>query len=136
MADQIVTLTTPELPALKNAARFLQVCQQSGYPQGKVLLVVNRLKSRAAVSLADIQESIHHPITLGLPSEGYRLVEAVNRGEPVVILKPRSGFSKRIAALSHLAIGNVPPPKPVKEPRPGLLKQLFSRPKAKPVEAE
>src|SRR5215211_4656910 len=63
-ADSIVLICPPDLAALKNAARFLRLSQEFGYPGEKVKLVLNRAKGPGAVSVADIEENLRTKVVL------------------------------------------------------------------------
>lgn len=99
-ADTIVLICPPELAALKNAARFLRLTQEFGYPADKVKLVVNRAKGPGAVSLSDIEENLRTKVALKLPSDGPSVMYALNHGEPLVQVKPKSRVAR---GLVHLA---------------------------------
>jgi len=96
MADLVMLVTTPEIAALKSAARFLQLGHNLGFPPEKLQLVINRLNSKNAIPLDDIEENLHHKMSYGLPSDGEPMVEAQNAGEPVVILRPRSRIGREL----------------------------------------
>lgn len=104
VADTVALVCPPELAALKNAARFLRLTQEFGYPTDKVKLVVNRAKGPGAVSLADIEENLRIKVVLRLPSDGPNVMYALNHGEPLVQVKPRSKVAKGIRQLTHAII--------------------------------
>src|SRR5439155_11783759 len=99
-ADTIVLICPPELAALKNAARFLRLTQEFGYPSEKVKLVINRARGPGAVSVADIEENLRTKVVLRLPSDGPSVMYALNHGEPLVQVKPRTKVAKGITRLS------------------------------------
>ena len=100
LAHRVVLVTTPELPALKNAGRFLQLAGRLGYPREKINLVVNRAGSRDAVSLAEIEKSLGIRSLASIPSAGGVFVKAANRGEDVIASRAR-GVSEGIYALAR-----------------------------------
>lgn len=83
-ADAIVLVLAPEVPALKNAARFLTLAAEFGYAGEKLIPVLNRANSRGAVSLGDIREHLRCEIVVSIPSEGRTMIGAVNAGEPLI----------------------------------------------------
>lgn len=103
-ADTIVLVCPPELAALKNAARFLRLTQEFGYSNDKIKLVVNRAKGPGAVSLADIEENLRTQVALRLPSDGPSVMYALNHGEPLVQVRPRSAVAKGIRRLAQAII--------------------------------
>lgn len=102
-ADRIVLVLTPEVPALKNAARFLQLSGEFGH-QGKTVLALNRADSRGALGLGDIQTHLHASVAVKLGSDGRTLVKAVNNGEPVVGRR-RNRFADGIWQLTATVTG-------------------------------
>lgn len=103
-ADRIVLVLTPELPALKNAARFLQLAADFGYGGAKLVPVLNRGNSRGALGLADIQDHLRCPIAVAIPSDGRTLIGATNAGE-VVVGKRRGRFTHGIWQLTATVTG-------------------------------
>ena len=102
-ADRIVLIFTPEVPALKNAARFLQHSGEFGH-QDKITLALNRADSRGSVSLGDIQAHLHGHVSVKIGSEGRALIKAVNSGNPIVNHR-RSRFSRGIWQLASIITG-------------------------------
>jgi pilus assembly protein CpaE len=102
-ADRIVLVFTPEVPALKNAARFLQLSEEFGH-QGKIMLALNRSGSRGSVGLGDIEAHLHGSVAVKIGSEGRKLIEAINAGEPVVSHR-RSSFARGIWQLASTITG-------------------------------
>ncbi|HSH79421.1 MAG TPA: AAA family ATPase [Herpetosiphonaceae bacterium] len=103
-ADKIVCVLTPELPALKNAARFLQLAADFGYGGDKLIPTLNRANSPGAVGLNDITEHLRCAIAVAIPSEGRTLIRATNAGEAVVS-KRRGRFAHGIWQLTALVTG-------------------------------
>jgi pilus assembly protein CpaE len=104
IADTVALVCPPELAALKNAARFLRLTQEFGYPTDKVKLVVNRAKGPGAVSISDIEENLRIKVVLRLPSDGANVMYALNHGEPLVQVRPRSKVARGINQLARAII--------------------------------
>lgn len=109
IADSIVLISTPELPSLKNAARFLRLSRDYGYASEKLLLVINRENSRGAIARPDIEENLKLKVAVGIRSDGQVMINAINAGEPAVSLDGRSRLSRGIRQLVH-AITTGPAP--------------------------
>jgi pilus assembly protein CpaE len=104
IADTVALVCPPELAALKNAARFLRLTQEFGYATEKVKLVVNRAKGPGSVSIADIEENLRIKVVLRLPSDGANVMYALNHGEPLVQVRPRSKVARGITQLARAII--------------------------------
>ncbi len=100
-ADQIVLVTTPEVPALKNAGRFLQLSRRLGYPIEKVALVVNRARGQQAIPIADIEKSLGIKHFATVPSAGKTFIRAANHGEVVVLRGGMGGASRSLFRLAE-----------------------------------
>ncbi len=146
-ADKIALVFTPELPALKNAARFLQTAAEFGYGGAKLVPTLNRANSRGALGQADIQEHLRCAIGVAIPSDGRTLISATNAGE-VVVGRRRGRFAHGIwqltaavtgapirqlkrAQASHAArsatADGAPSPRAVTPPRPGVFGRFRRR---------
>jgi pilus assembly protein CpaE len=102
MADRILLVVTPEMPALHEVKQFLELSDILGYPPSKLLLVLNRAMSAFGIGAADIEEHIRYKIAINIPSEGPLVTRALNRGVPVVIGDPQSEVAQRIVQLAGL----------------------------------
>ncbi len=99
-ADQIVLVSTPEVTALRNTARFIQLSAKLGYPADKIFLLLNRTGSKGAVRLDDIREHLKHPIGMQIRSAGKEMVPAANKGVPVEMTFKRFGVGKSFRQLA------------------------------------
>ena len=108
VADQILLVTTPELPSIHNCARFLELAKTLGYLE-KVRLVVNRANS--GVDVAALQQTLHLPMFGRIVSSGKLVVEAANRGTAVFALDPaeHDQFTKDVVALTEHVVGEARP---------------------------
>jgi pilus assembly protein CpaE len=99
-ADNLLLVTTPEVPALSTARRFLDMLKR--YPQllYKPQLVVNRHPSKGGVALAEIEKSIGLQAIATIPSDGSVMTLAINEGIPVF---EKSTTSVAVRNLSKLA---------------------------------
>jgi pilus assembly protein CpaE len=103
-ADEVVVVTTPEVPSLKNVKHFLEYTRQQALIQGRITLVLNRFPSVEGISLQDVQQHLRHPVSANIPSEGRLVTHSVNRGIPVVVSHPQSWVGQSMFKLAgHIA---------------------------------
>lgn len=103
-ADDVLVVTTPEVPSLKNVKRFLEFIQREGLVHGKITLVINRFPSVDGIALDDVKQHLRHPIGANIPSEGRLVTHSVNRGIPVVLTHPESWVGQSLLKLAaHVA---------------------------------
>jgi pilus assembly protein CpaE len=105
-ADQVLLVTTPEVPALKNTKQALEYFTRHGTHHEHVALVLNRFPSVKGVTLHDIQEHIRHPIQANLPSDGPAVTFAANKGVPVVQSHPESWVAQSFLRLAAWVAGD------------------------------
>ena len=99
-SDVVLVVCTPEIASLKNAARFLALAHELGYGDEKLKLTINRLSSHGSIPLKDIESNLRHKMAFGLPSDGIPVIEALNAGEPVVLMRPSAGSPARSGSVA------------------------------------
>ena len=104
-ADVVLVTCTPEIASLKNAARFLALAHELGYGDEKLKLTINRLSSHGSIPLKDIESNLRQKMSFGLPSDGIPVIEALNAGEPVVLMRPTARIAREIRAIASDLIG-------------------------------
>ncbi len=104
LSDQILLLSTPEVPAIKNVKLFLEVAEALHYPQEKLTLVLNRADSTGSIHVEDIEQSIRFKISASIPSAWQLVSTAVNQGVPVVTSQPDSAVAKSLMEMVRLVV--------------------------------
>ncbi len=105
-ADQVLLVTTPEIPALKNSKQALEYFTRHGVHKDHVALVLNRFPSVKGVTLQDIQQHLRHPVQANLPSDGPAVTYAANKGIPVVQSHPQSWVAQSFLKLAAWVAGD------------------------------
>jgi pilus assembly protein CpaE len=82
MADRIVLVTTPEVGATYNTARFVNLADTLGY-RDKLMLVLNR--SESGITPEAVEKNLGTRLEATVVSAGRRAVSAANRGVPLVV---------------------------------------------------
>ena len=83
LADNLLLVTTPEVPALSTARRFLDMLKSYPHLRHKPQLVVNRHPSKGGVALDEIEQSLGLQRLATVPSDGAVMTLAINEGIPV-----------------------------------------------------
>ncbi|NTV64002.1 MAG: response regulator/pilus assembly protein [Oscillochloris sp.] len=104
-ADDVLVVTTPEIPALKNVKFFLEYMAQHQLTRGRVSIVLNRFPSVDGVSLEDVQQHLRHPVSANIPSAGQLMAYSINRGVPVVLSHPQSWVGESLRKLAAYVAG-------------------------------
>ena len=105
-ADEVLLVTTPELPTLKNAKRFLELADRQNLANGHTTIVLNRFPSVRGITLQDVQQQLHHQVGASIPSEGQLVTNSINDGIPIVISHPRSSMAQSIVKLAIQLAGD------------------------------
>lgn len=105
MADTLLVITTPEIAALKNAARVIQLGMRLGYSEQKMRLVVNRFDLPWAIASSDFEHHLEYRTSFRLPNDT-ALGHSLTRGEPIVLSQPRSSAARALCRLARTVVEN------------------------------
>jgi pilus assembly protein CpaE len=115
-ADYILLILAPDIVSVRAASLALNTYGQIGFDLEKVTLVLNRTISKSGLNGRQIEEALHHPISVVLPFASKQFVYAINSGIPLVLSNPESAVSSLIEDLAfHLSKESdqeIPPPSP------------------------
>lgn len=101
-AQRILFMATPDVPALQNAAKGMDILlERLGYPPEKIEVVLNRSNAGVGLTEVEIGHALDHPIRHFLPSEGDIAVRAANTGVPLMRKRGRSGLARAIAQVAQ-----------------------------------
>ena len=132
-ADRVLLVTTPDLAALHDTSRFLQLVQPLGFPSDKVLTVLNRAGLDGGIKIREIEAALHQPLFARVADGDSKVVRSLNRGVPIVLGSSRSAVSKDIGALAeklsamHPAVAAQPASKLAQLRRKGKKRPAHSR---------
>ncbi|MHB0871733.1 MAG: response regulator [Chloroflexota bacterium] len=104
LSDQILLLTTLEMPAIKNVKLFLEVAEALHYSQNKLTLVVNRVDSSCGIRVEDLEQNIRFKVSATIVSAGQMMTTSVNQGVPVVVSHRDSAVAKNLMDLARKAM--------------------------------
>lgn len=101
VADRIVLVTTPEIGAVYQTARFLEVAEALGY-RDRLLLVLNRAGS--GLGMKSVEENLGTTVSATVVSAGRPVLSAANRGTPLLLDDPdrKERVSKDLAGIVEL----------------------------------
>lgn len=105
-ADRIVLVTQLSVPALRSAQRTLQLFDRLGYPQRKVMVIVNRADAESPLSVRDAESVLGREIVWRLPNDFRACAEATTKGVPVIDYEPNSSLSRSYINLAAKLTGS------------------------------
>ena len=98
-----INLITMQLnvPAAKNAERFVGTLRRSGIEASKIKIVVNRyVKKGWDIAPEEVEKALGLKLAWMVPNDFKNAIAAINYGEPVVIRAPRSEMSQSLSELA------------------------------------
>lgn len=100
-SDIVLLVVDMDLPSVKNAKLALDTLRLIKFPFEKIKLVLNRVNSKARLDVDELERSLGLEVQAAISSD--KLVpRAVNEGEPVVSLYPRSRVARDLRGVARL----------------------------------
>jgi len=114
VADKVLVVTTPEIPAVKNVRAFLDTATALGYPADKIEVILNRADASPGLDITEVDTPQGRRCTAPIVCAGLDMVEAANRGVPVVLSEPGGDVAQTIYSLVKTLIpeATATPPRP------------------------
>ena len=102
-SDSVLLVVDMDLPSVKNAKLALDTLRLIKFPFEKIKLVLNRVNSKARLDIDELERSLGLEVMAAISSD--KLVpRAVNEGEPVVSLYPRSRVARDLRNVARLVV--------------------------------
>lgn len=115
-SDVVLLVVDMDLPAVKNAKLALDTLKLIKFPFEKIKLILNRVNSKARLDIHELERSLGLEVQAAISSD--KLVpRAVNEGEPVVSLYPRSRVAKDLRGVAALVLDGEAIDEPEEEKR-------------------
>jgi pilus assembly protein CpaE len=131
LADVLVIVGMPTLPAVKNLKVVLELFDQSpDFNKNKLLFVMNKIpvdKKSGALNPEDISRSLKLPIKVIIPALEKAILESLNRGVPVIV-NPRQSPGRELQLLAEEVKKMIVPDledEPLADDKPKARKGLF-----------
>lgn len=117
-ADEILIVTNPEVPAVRDADRVIGLIEAE--EKGPARLVINRLKPDMVergqmLNIADVVELLAIEL-LGVVPEDQSVLIAANRGQPLTLSSNHSRAGHAFHNIARRLLGEQVPFQPLKEP--------------------
>jgi pilus assembly protein CpaE len=106
-SDTVLLVVDMDLPAVKNAKLALDTLKLIKFPFEKIKLILNRVNSKARLDIGELQRSLGLEVQAAIVSDKL-IPRAVNEGEPVVSLYPRSKPAKNMRDVALLVFEGEP----------------------------
>jgi pilus assembly protein CpaE len=89
----VFLVLTQDLPAIRNAQRYIAALMRLGFNQDQLKIVVNRYQKKPGANMAtaeQIQQTLNQPVFYGVPASP-AAIAAVNKGRPFVADREAAG---------------------------------------------
>jgi pilus assembly protein CpaE len=83
LAHHLYLVAQPEIPSLRNAARYMDELARLAYPQEKLQVVINRYDKRGPITEAEIEKAVHTKVAWKIPNDYREVTKTVNTGTPL-----------------------------------------------------
>ena len=131
--QHLVVVTTPQVTALRDTHRFLEVMDLLGYERNRVLLVVNHCYHRGNVKQEDVERTLGHHIAQVLEHDAGSVTASLHRGVPLVEAYSNSAVSQGIVHLAQILAGRGTGQESLKATRTALARIEQAQPSRRPV---
>lgn len=101
LSQHLVVVTTPQVTALRDAHRFLEVLKLLNYQPGKLMLVLNHCYQRSNLRQKDVERALGYPITQIIEYTPQQVTDSLNRGVPLLQAYQNSPAAKNILQLAR-----------------------------------
>jgi pilus assembly protein CpaE len=109
ISDKIIVVTTPEIPAIKNAKLLFEVTEALEYERERIMFILNKVDKRINIRAEDIEANIKYKIEEQLPLDERSVTTAVNQGVPYVLGDKNSLLTQATVALSNHLVKSLNP---------------------------
>jgi pilus assembly protein CpaE len=103
-ADDVLLVASMDIPSIKNLKVGIQTLGLLSLAGPKLRLVLNRANSKVNLDIADVERAIGLTVQFRIPSD-VAVPQAVNRGVPVVLDKPRAASSLALSEIADMFLG-------------------------------
>jgi pilus assembly protein CpaE len=116
LADHVLVVATPELPALLKADMLLGSPSSPKERKQQAYLILNQANRRGGIPVESMPGKLRAYPLIELPYDPGKVLPSVNTGEPLVLRLPRSTMSRRLvklaSSLRRVTEGNETQPEP------------------------
>jgi pilus assembly protein CpaE len=114
IAERIVVVGTPSLPAFKNLRSLFKLFEQLSIPEAKVQLVINRVtteyeRAKIALGVQSMETNLKKKALGVIPLDEKRVLSALNRGTLVIARERNASPAKELLALADALRANIDP---------------------------
>ena len=111
VADRVLVVSSLDMASIKDTVHMLDLLEAEGYPQERLLLVINQVNRATTVKVTDVPRIVHQDVFWSIPYDEHVLL-ANSLGSPIVMTRPKSAAAKQLRALAlKITTGQVVEPR-------------------------
>jgi pilus assembly protein CpaE len=99
LCDSVAVVVRLDVPALRQARRFLRLLGDRGVPRDRIRLVANRYGQRGEVAWKKAEEAIGGSFAAYVSEDAGKVNAALNQGQPLVKMARYAGITRRFYKL-------------------------------------
>jgi pilus assembly protein CpaE len=85
VADILVVVATPDIPAIKDARSLFDLLPVLGFPPGNVLFVINKMDRRSGITAERVADNLKHQVDGEIAYDLRTVTDSVNKGVPLLL---------------------------------------------------
>src|SRR6478752_2635782 len=97
--DELLLLTSLDVPTIKNVRLSLQTLELLSFPQERIKVVLNRANSKVGMQRKEVESALEMGVRHEVPSDRAVPV-SVNKGNPAVLADGKCDFSRAVRELA------------------------------------
>jgi pilus assembly protein CpaE len=101
LAERILLVMTPEIPAVKSTKQFFEIAEALEFPMDRIDLILNKVYPRDGIRAGQIENSMKHKVRAQFDFEPQAIRQAVNQGTAVIAQMPNHPFSQGLLRLAE-----------------------------------
>jgi pilus assembly protein CpaE len=101
LAERILLVMTPEIPAVKSTKQFFEIADALEFPMDRIDLILNKVYPRDGIRPGQVENSMKHKIRAQFDFEPQAIRQAVNQGTAVIVQLPNHPFSQGLLRLAE-----------------------------------
>ena len=86
LAERVILVIVPELPAIKDARYYLELMEALEHTEDRTLLVLNKADANVGITTSAIENHLRHKVFAEIPREDRIVLHSVNHGVPYVLI--------------------------------------------------
>lgn len=105
LSDAVLLVSILSLPCLSNTAKLLRSYIDMGYvKKERIKVVMNRYMKKAEIAVSDAEAGINQDIYWTIPNDYKTTMAAINSGQPLIRLAPKTEIAESFSDLSEKLI--------------------------------